>query len=140
MPAYQSLTNKENLLKALKGNQWNKGKKRSKECLEKRHQFWIDKRGGLSAFDFNLRRQFNGFTEQQYNDMLEKQGGVCAICKGNPGKSTNQKPRKNFCIDHDHITGKVRGLLCHKCNAGLGLLGDTVESIEMTIKYLKGSD
>ena len=43
---------------------------------------------------------------------------------------------EKICIDHDHKTGKIRGLLCHYCNSGLGLLGDTIERVTNTIEYL----
>ena len=40
------------------------------------------------------------------------------------------------CIDHDHITGKVRGILCTSCNVGIGLLGDNIEGVEKALRYL----
>jgi hypothetical protein len=53
-----------------------------------------------------------GLTIARYEEMLEGQRGVCAICDGLPsGKN------KSLCVDHDHETGAVRGLLCHRCNA-----------------------
>ena len=45
-----------------------------------------------------------------------------------------------LCIDHDHTTGKVRGVLCNNCNSGLGFLGDTVLCLTKALAYLKGSD
>src|SRR5688500_1693885 len=54
-----------------------------------------------------------GITKDDYLAMLERQGGVCATC-GNP---PTDKP---LCVDHDHTTGVVRGLLCHRCNKALG--------------------
>jgi Autographiviridae endonuclease VII len=55
-----------------------------------------------------------GITPEVYADLLTKQEGRCAICRtADPG-------RKSWCIDHDHVTGKVRGLLCWKCNLALG--------------------
>lgn len=56
-----------------------------------------------------------GISPEQFDEMMEKQKGGCAIC-GNPPK----KLRLN--IDHNHKTKKVRGLLCHMCNRALGLL------------------
>jgi hypothetical protein len=68
-------------------------------------------------------------TLEEYEALLEKQNGVCGICK---------KPQSTFlCVDHDHTTGEVRGLLCTPCNRGLGLLGDTLNSIENAYDYLK---
>lgn len=62
-----------------------------------------------------------GISYEQYLAMLELQGGKCAICattepKGNGGKNGN------FAVDHDHETGRVRALLCHRCNIGIGML------------------
>jgi len=61
--------------------------------------------------------------------LLNEQDGKCGICA--------KKLDESFCVDHDHDTGRVRGLLCHNCNKGLGLLGDTVDSVEAALKYLK---
>lgn len=62
--------------------------------------------------------------------MLSKQNGVCAICKTNP------YPDKKFCVDHDHNTGVVRGLLCDLCNRGIGLMRDDVVILASAIDYL----
>jgi hypothetical protein len=47
--------------------------------------------------------------------------------------------RKACCLDHDHVTGKFRGWLCHPHNAGIGLLGDTLNALEEVVRYLKGT-
>lgn len=60
-----------------------------------------------------------GITLNDFNTMLTNQGNVCAICK------KKQFPEDHsFCVDHDHVSGKVRGLLCHRCNQAIGLLND----------------
>lgn len=59
---------------------------------------------------WNLSSRY-GMTEEDFTEMVAKQGGVCAIC----GKSMNRP-----CIDHDHATGVVRGVLCHRCNIIIG--------------------
>lgn len=71
-----------------------------------------------------------GVTEEQYNRMAKAQGGVCAIC--------GTVPTKRFSIDHNHVTKQVRGLLCNKCNMGLGYFKDSISSLEAAAKYLKG--
>lgn len=78
-----------------------------------------------------------GINEEQYQVLLEKQGGKCGICHG------SQTKRKtgllmNFAVDHDHLTGEIRGLLCQDCNRGLGLLGDTIQMLQSAIVYLNG--
>lgn len=77
-------------------------------------------------------KRIYGITIEDYQQLFEKQGGVCAICGG---KETD--PRKGtFCIDHDHKTKKVRGLLCTSCNIGLGYFKDDINSLKMAVKYL----
>lgn len=69
--------------------------------------------GRAASRAYELRRDF-GITVEQYAEMLASQDGVCAIC---------QKPptRVPLAVDHDHQTGRVRGLLCTACNLGLGI-------------------
>jgi hypothetical protein len=68
--------------------------------------------------------------------MLELQNGVCAIC----GKEEYSKDRigniKQLCVDHDHTTGKIRGLLCNNCNRGLGFFQDSSEYLKSAIAFL----
>jgi hypothetical protein len=78
-----------------------------------------------------LRRYL--LTPEKYDFMLQKQGGVCAICK----RAKNSNPRKkHFCVDHSHITGKNRGLLCDRCNKLLGFLEKSPEIWEPLKAYL----
>jgi len=74
-----------------------------------------------------------GITETRYFEILEAQGGACAICR-QPEKSIRFK---YLAVDHCHKTGKIRGLLCHRCNKSLGSLLDSIESLENAIEYLK---
>lgn len=69
-------------------------------------------------------------TLEQYNNMLIKQKGVCAICKTNLNK-------KALSVDHCHSTGKVRGLLCHNCNMGLGTFKDNMFILQEALNYLQ---
>jgi hypothetical protein len=77
-----------------------------------------------------LKSDYN-ITLDEYNEMLTKQNNGCVIC----GKTINGK--RKMCVDHDHKTGKVRGLLCSQCNWGLGHFKDDVDLLEKAIKYLK---
>ena len=78
-----------------------------------------------------------GIDLQQYKMMHELQNGVCKICK-NPETSLqpNGKDIKDLCIDHCHKTNKVRGLLCHNCNAGIGHFNDNIIKLQSAINYL----
>jgi hypothetical protein len=78
------------------------------------------------------RKRFPAITKYnlsytQYRQMCEGQEFKCLICQEKP---------KRLCIDHDHATNKVRGLLCAKCNSGIGLLGDSASNILRAAKYL----
>jgi hypothetical protein len=72
----------------------------------------------------------HGLNWESEEAILKEQGGVCAVCGGD-------KDRKSWDIDHDHHTGVVRGLLCGRCNKGLGLLGDNVEGVQKALEYLQ---
>jgi hypothetical protein len=75
-----------------------------------------------------------GITPAQYDEMLASQNEQCAICAAKkPGGRT-----KLFFIDHCHNTGTVRGLLCMRCNTGLGLFLDNPKFLSNAISYLKG--
>ncbi len=72
-----------------------------------------------------------GLTLEQYNEMLTSQNGVCKICAG-----PDNGPWGTLAVDHCHITGKVRGLLCAKCNKGLGQFKDDTELLDKAKSYL----
>lgn len=76
-----------------------------------------------------------GITQQQYEEMFQQQGGVCGICGSQPDIERHGISR--LAIDHCHSTGKIRGLLCNNCNAGMGLIGDTAEHLKAALAYLE---
>jgi len=78
-----------------------------------------------------LRKMF-GITLEDYNKMYEDQNGSCKICNTH---STNEK--QALVVDHNHTTGKVRGLLCNQCNRGIGMLKDSKDILQNAIDYLK---
>lgn len=79
-------------------------------------------RYGKMSRAYNLRTKY-GMTSENYEQMVEDQNGVCAICGKPETKKQCGKPQL-LVVDHDHVTGKVRGLLCWHCNAKLGHLED----------------
>lgn len=93
----------------------------------------------LCAKDYNIKRNFkDSINLNDYNMMLEKQRGVCAICfKPSTKLSNNSNTFKSLSIDHCHTTNKIRGLLCDNCNQGLGCFFDNIELLEFAIIYLK---
>ena len=74
-----------------------------------------------------------GMTMEQFEDMADAQGGVCAICLGN-------NDGRILVIDHDHGTGAVRGLLCDNCNFMIGNGKNSVENLRAAITYLQAHD
>lgn len=81
--------------------------------------------------DRELQRNF-GISLSEYLRILDEQNGVCFICLG-------VDKDKRLAVDHDHSNGKVRGLLCHKCNWGLGLFRDNINSLNRAVEYLNQS-
>ena len=78
-----------------------------------------------------------GLTFEEYNQMLESQNGVCAICgKEETDTDWRSDKVKQLAVDHNHETGKVRALLCGKCNKAIGLLKDNIQLFQATIDYL----
>ena len=82
------------------------------------------------------KQRENKFPGISYSELLKTQFGKCAIC-GVDESDYRKESGKKFAIDHDHKTLKVRGLLCCKCNRGIGYLQDSIKNLESAIKYLK---
>lgn len=76
-----------------------------------------------------------GISPSTYKEMFKKQAGKCAICKRKQPK--NARHFKRLCIDHCHSTGKVRGLLCTKCNHGIGEFRDNPKLCIKAATYLR---
>ena len=76
-----------------------------------------------------------GITLEDYDVMLKLQKGVCAIC-GTTGGKYEEVKNCGLSIDHCHDTGTVRGLLCNKCNVGIGNFNDDPTLINKAVEYL----
>lgn len=98
------------------------GKNRKNYCSEK-----CQKEGKRRI---HLRNRY-GLESEDILTLLESQQNKCPICLEDLIK---------FNIDHDHKTGAVRGILCHKCNPGLGLFDDHIETLKRAIRYLEGTN
>ncbi|KKL57780.1 hypothetical protein LCGC14_2231970, partial [marine sediment metagenome] len=81
-----------------------------------------------------------GITIEKYTEMLLEQKGVCAICGLPETRVSNNGNIKVLSVDHCHETGKVRGLLCQRCNSGIGFLNDDIENLKCAILYLNKED
>ena len=100
---------------------------------------WRERNPDADA-DKTLRRKY-GITLAQYDELFAAQGGVCALCK--KGETTKRRKkgegRERLAVDHCHDTGRVRGLLCFKCNTAIGSLGDTEADAQRVVDYLNAS-
>lgn len=74
----------------------------------------------------HFKRKY-GITMEKYKELYDAQKGNCAICESH---------KEILCVDHNHKDGKVRGLLCQKCNKGIGLLNDDEKILSKAIEYL----
>jgi hypothetical protein len=101
-----------------------------KACHRNRHR--------AKSREWSLKNDF-GLTVAQYTAMFDRQGGVCAICEKQETAKANgcSGKIKELAVDHDHKTGKVRSLLCQKCNKALGLLNDDIDLLKKAISYLE---
>lgn len=77
-----------------------------------------------------------GLSPEQYDELKRTQAEVCAICLSPHGHSLSGHS-KDLAVDHDHSTGKIRGLLCDDCNIGLGLFRDSPERLRSAAVYLE---
>ena len=80
--------------------------------------------------EYRLLQQY-GLNSEQYDKALTCQGHRCAICG-----VKQDEVRRRFSVDHDHTTKKNRGLLCDKCNMGIGCLGDSPDRLRRAAKYI----
>jgi len=83
----------------------------------------------------DLKRLY-GITLNEYNQMLTEQNNQCAVCHTTDPGGKHGK----FMVDHCHTTGKVRGLLCKRCNIALGEVGDNISTLQKMIEYLAAAD
>jgi hypothetical protein len=100
-----------------------------KPCTNATAREWRQRNKTLHAR--NQRRYFlgrNGLTEATYEELREAQDGKCAIC--------GTVPNGDLAVDHDHETGIIRGLLCTRCNAGLGYFKDDRTALRRAANYL----
>ena len=92
------------------------------------------KRRNRATVDSSRKARF-GLTREQYDLMVVAQAGCCAVCKM-PPTIKHKGTVVALCVDHDHLTGKIRGLLCRACNVALGYLRDSAAICSNAVEYL----
>ncbi len=103
------------------------GKIKSKK-LRLRYLKLIELKQKSQKRDYALRKKY-GITLEQYEELFEKQHGKCVLC--------NKMSGKRLSVDHNHKTGAVRGLLCFRCNYGIGYFKENILTFKKIIKYLR---
>lgn len=117
-----------------RAKKWRRANPASASASSRRHREKLRDSGELAERTrrYNLKSTY-GITPEQYDEMLASQNGVCAICQGPPALSNNSG---RFHVDHDHETGRVRGLLCGHCNTGMGMYRDSIALLWKAMLYL----
>lgn len=110
-----------------------KGKRAIRRAEKRRLDRIRGPKGRMYRRRIMLRHRYK-MTEADYQSLLKKQDGHCALCFRTPDEDRTGRLH----IDHDHATDRVRGLLCHRHNHGLGMLGDSEEGLLAALKYLRG--
>lgn len=120
---------------------WQKDKNlytaRCRKCLVRKQPYnsvrwkqWYENKGKTNQFYFHLKKSY-GLSKLEYDDLVLRSHGRCSICSEMPIK------RSDLCVDHSHATDEVRGLLCRKCNAGLGQFKDSKQLLLNAVSYLE---
>jgi hypothetical protein len=102
----------------------------NRERFEEVQRRWIASGGKARANRRSHLRRKYGITVEEYDEQLAAQRGCCALCEATPSA------RRPLHVDHNHATGRIRGLLCFDCNAAIGLLEENVEVMARAIEYL----
>ena len=92
-------------------------------------------RGKLYVRKSNLKQTHN-MTLAEYQKMHDERDGLCDAC-GEPETQRNQYGPVPLAVDHDHGTGRIRGLLCMKCNRTLGLVKESIKTLNGLVSYLE---
>ncbi len=85
-------------------------------------------------------RGVKNFTTDDYEALYASQDGKCAVCGRDIRLYGTNRNDGDACVDHSHGTGSVRGLLCRRCNLGIGFLGDNAEMVSKALSFLEASD
>lgn len=105
--------------------------KNADKIRENREKYINSETGKAKCRNYVLKQQY-GIDLQIYNQMFEQQNGCCAIC----GKHQSEL-KIALAVDHDHKTGKIRGLLCRQCNLLIGNSNESVDVLKKATTYLE---
>lgn len=120
------MTPKQKYRKSEKGKATEKAYRLSREGKNAQNK-WRNKNTDRTR-EYALQYNY-GLSLEAYDKLLEAQQGLCAICR-------HSCPSGPLCVDHDHSTGAIRGLLCRKCNVGIGQLNDDPALVQAALDYL----
>lgn len=111
--------------------------KKCRECIQKdaTKDNPVSRQPGYARFR-SIGRLY-GLSKDRFEEIRAAQHGVCAICNRPETRRTRTTTASDLCVDHDHSTGKVRGLLCVKCNAAIGHLNDDPVLARSLAAYLE---
>jgi len=105
-------------------------------CYERKLKWQRTESGKNSSRTTKLKRRF-GITPEEYGNLYRIQNGLCKIC-GNPETKIHRSTGdiQRLAVDHEHNSGKIRGLLCTSCNLGIGNFKDSTVLLKKAIEYL----
>ena len=106
------------------------------ECNRRRERAWraADPARARKSAQIGHLRYLYGIDVDEYNEMFARQGGRCAVCNELPLEGG-----KRLGVDHDHMTGKIRGLLCARCNLTLGFVVDNPQLLASLANHILAS-
>lgn len=104
------------------------------QCSVKRRVSW-EYNNQEKRINTYLKSKY-GITKKHYDYLVLIQDGLCYICHKPELDNVPNKRKKQLAVDHRHSDGRIRGLLCRRCNTGLGSFQDNVSFLERAIKYL----
>lgn len=109
------------------------GRRKSHNIHYNNHKEEIKVKRRLTYNQVRLKSTY-GITVEEYLNILERQDNKCALCESE--KSSFKNMTLPLCVDHNHSTGQIRGLLCNKCNSMIGMVNENIEILEKAILYL----
>ena len=117
---------------------WKEANKESRDAYMKKYLTEYQSRDGVQKWHWekNLRNNYQ-LSAEDFNDLWQKQQGKCGVCS--VGMSPRGRTSDSVCVDHNHLTGQVRGLLCRGCNHGIGQLKDCPDVLEAAARYLRAN-